>query len=229
MRDIVIVGTGDQARTAFVYLSEDSSHRVVAFAVHAAHITTPELLGMPVLPLERITETHPPSNYSLFVAIGFQEATRLRTAIYDECHALGYDFISYVSSRASCCGDLKHGKNCFIGDLVGIQPFVKMGDNVVVSSGSLIGHDVSIGDHVFMGPGVVIPGGVTIGANCLIGANSTFRNGITVASDCVIGAGALIMNNTRPQQIQVPKGTKPLPMKAGALANVIGSRKSSPS
>lgn len=36
MKRVVIFGGGDQARTAYVYLSEDSPHEVVAFTAHDA-------------------------------------------------------------------------------------------------------------------------------------------------------------------------------------------------
>ena len=227
MRDVVIVGSGDQARVAHFYLSEDSPYRVAAFAVHAAHINGRELLDLPLLRLEEIAQTHPPTDYDLFVAIGFQEATDLRAAIYDECRDLGYEFVNYVSSCASCCRDLQFGNSCFIGDLVCIQPFTKLGNNVMISSGTVIGHDVAIGDHVFIGPGVVILGRVTIGKRCFIGGNATLRNGVNIADHCIIGAGALILNDTRPEQVLIPKGTKRLPIKTGAFSKAMRSRKSS--
>lgn len=40
MRDIVIFGNGDQARTAFIHLSKDSQYSVAAFTAPAAHIST---------------------------------------------------------------------------------------------------------------------------------------------------------------------------------------------
>ncbi|MGI9510095.1 MAG: acetyltransferase [Geminicoccaceae bacterium] len=227
MRDVVIFGNGDQARTALVYLAEDSPYNVVGFTAHERFIRQPELLGLPVFPFEAIAESHPPSDCDLFVAIGFEDNNHRRAVIFDECRAMGYELVSYLSTRASYWGDLKHGENCLIGELTALQPFVEIGNDVVISCGTMIGHDARIGDHVFIGPGVTIPGGVTIGAYSFLGANATLRNGITIGERCIVGAGALILNDAADEEVRVPKSTKLSPLKSSALAKFMGRRRSS--
>ena len=50
------------------------------------------------------------------------------------------------------------GENCFIFEDNTIQPFVKIGDDVVLWSGNHIGHHAEIGDHCFISSHVVISG-----------------------------------------------------------------------
>jgi UDP-3-O-[3-hydroxymyristoyl] glucosamine N-acyltransferase len=88
------------------------------------------------------------------------------------------------------------GDNCFVFEANVIQPFVTIGNDVVLWSGNHIGHDVTIEDHVFIASHVVVSGNATIGARSFVGVNATFRDGVTVAPDCVIGAGASIMKDT---------------------------------
>jgi sugar O-acyltransferase (sialic acid O-acetyltransferase NeuD family) len=206
---VVLFGTGDFARVAYAYLRDDSPHEVVAFTVHERYIDLPELLDLPIVPFERVHESHPPGEHELFVAIGFSGVNRRRAEIYDECKSRGYELTTYVSSRAVVAGDVELGDNCFIFEANVIQPYVRIGADVVLWSGNHIGHDTSIGNHCFIASHVVISGNVDIGAYTFVGVNATVRDGVTIAPRCVIGAGALIMKDTVEGGLYSVPGTQP--------------------
>jgi len=207
VKPVIIFGTGDYARIAKVYLDSDSPYEVVAFAVDEAYRDREELLGVPVLPAERLVDTHPPSDFALLVAIGYSRVNKARRSVYERQEGLGYELISYVSSAAQLVTDVEIGENCFVFEANVIQPFVRIGDNVVIWSGNHIGHDSTIGSHCFIASHAVISGNVTIGESCFVGVNATVRDGVTIASDCVIGAGALIMKDTAQGDVYVPRRT----------------------
>lgn len=217
MSDVVVFGTGDFARMARIYLDEDSPHEVKAFAVHERYLESEELEGLPVVPFERLEETHPPGSFEMFVAIGFSRVNEARAEIYEECRARGYRLITYVSSRAMPAGELQIGDNCFVFEGNVIQPNVRIGNDVILWSGNHIGHDATIGDHCFIASHVVVSGNVTIGESCFVGVNATFRDGITVAPKCVIGAAALIMKDTVEGGVYAVRGTEPRDVKSWDL------------
>jgi sugar O-acyltransferase (sialic acid O-acetyltransferase NeuD family) len=217
MSNVVIFGIGDFARVARVYLDEDSEHRVVAFTVHERYTESTELEGIPVVPFETLTETHPPSEHAMLVAIGFSGVNRLRREIYEASKSLGYTLISYVNSKATYWGTLQLGDNCFIFEENVIQPNVRIGNNVILWSGNHVGHDSTIEDHCFIASHVVISGNVTIGESSFVGVNATFRDGITVAPRCVIGAGTLIMKDTEEGAVYSVRGTEPIAKKSWEL------------
>ncbi len=217
-KPVVIFGAGDFARLAAHYLSVDSPHEVVAFAVDEQYIPEGgELRGLPVVAAETLTETHPPDAYAMFVAIGFSRVNRARAEVYDACKARGYELISYVNSRAIQWGEIEVGENTFIFEANVIQPFVTIGNDVVLWSGNHIGHDTTIGDHVFVASHAVISGNCTIGDECFIGVNATFRDGVTVAPRCVIGAGAVIMRDTQEGDVYAVRGTEVFPKRSWEL------------
>lgn len=208
MSDVVIFGIGDYARIAGLYLEQDSPHDVVAFTAHRDYIDRDELNGLPVVAFEELAERHPPGDVQMLVAAGFSKVNRVRSAIYEECKARGYGFITYVHSRATVWHDVPIGENTFIFENNVVQPGVSIGANVVLWSGNHIGHDTTIGDHCFIASHAVISGNVTIGDHCFVGVNATFRDGITVAPSCVIGAGAVIMRDTEDGDVlSVPRTT----------------------
>jgi sugar O-acyltransferase (sialic acid O-acetyltransferase NeuD family) len=200
-KKIVLFGIGDFARVASVYLAKDSPHEVAAFTVHDAYRTTSELLGKPVVPFEQLTELYPPANFALFVAMGFSRLNKPRAEIYEAARAKGYELITYVNSRAAVWGEHEIGANCFVFEQNVIQPFVKIGNNVILWSGNHVGHDAVIGDHCFIASHVVISGNARIGPNCFLGVNATIRDGVTIGAESIIGAGALVLKDVPPQSV----------------------------
>jgi sugar O-acyltransferase (sialic acid O-acetyltransferase NeuD family) len=199
--DVVIFGAGDYARIASVYLEEDSEHKVLAFTVDGKYRDREDLLGKPVLDFGDMQRSHPPDRVKLLVAIGFSGLNRGRTAVYERCKELGYEFITYVSSRAYQMGHIEIGENTFIFEANVLQPFVRIGNNCVLWSGNHIGHDSTIDDNCFIASHVVISGNCRIGHSCFVGVNATFRDGVHVAPRCLIGAGATILKDTQEGEV----------------------------
>jgi sugar O-acyltransferase (sialic acid O-acetyltransferase NeuD family) len=194
--DVVIFGTGDFAQLASVYLDRDSAWKVAAFTVHHQYVRAEELLGRPVVEFESLERHYPPDRYRMLVAVGFTRVNAGRAELYRACKVRGYDLISYVSSDAMVLGEISLGDNCFVFEGNVIQPFVRIGNDVVIWSGNHIGHHSTIEDHCFIASHAVIAGRVRIGAYSFVGINATIRDGVTVAARCVIGAGALILHDT---------------------------------
>jgi sugar O-acyltransferase (sialic acid O-acetyltransferase NeuD family) len=212
--EVVIFGTGDYARIASAYLEEDSPHKVLAFAVDDRYKDRDDLYGKPVLAFEAMITTYPPDRVKLLVAIGYSGLNRRRTEVYERCKALGYQFVTYVSSRAYQTGHIEVGENTFIFEANVLQPFVHIGDNCVLWSGNHIGHDSTVGDHCFIASHVVISGNCTIGHSCFIGVNATFRDGVRVAPRCLIGAGAVILKDTEEGDVYSVRRTQPRELKS---------------
>jgi sugar O-acyltransferase (sialic acid O-acetyltransferase NeuD family) len=208
-KPVVIFGITEFAQVAKVYLEADSPYEVAAFTVDQHYITEPSLLGTPIVPFETLQKNYPPDRYAMYTAIGFSKVNKVRESIYQRCKTAGYEMITYVNSKAMSWGQIEIGENCFIFESNVIQPFVKIGNNVVLWSGNHIGHHSTIEDHCFIASHVVISGGCTIGQNTFIGVNATFRDHITVGPYNVIGAGAVIMGDT-PERA-VFKGKKDSP------------------
>jgi sugar O-acyltransferase (sialic acid O-acetyltransferase NeuD family) len=217
MSKVVIFGIGDFGRIAHRYLAADSPHEVVAFTAHREYVDRTELGGLPVIPFEELAHTHPPGEVSMLVAAGFSRVNQVRSEIFATCKDRGYQFITYVSSRAMVWDDVPLGENTFIFEANVVQPGVEIGADVVLWSGNHIGHDTTIGDHCFIASHAVVSGNVTIGDHCFVGVNATFRDGVTVAPRCVIGAGALIMRDTEEGGVYSVPGTKPHTLKSWEL------------
>jgi len=124
--NVVLFGTGDFARAARVYLDADSPHEVVAFTVHERYREATTLEGLPVVAFEEMAERYPPDANAMFVAIGFSGVNEARASVYTECKNVGYELISYISSKALVMGDPPVGDNTFVFDMRATK-FVNVG------------------------------------------------------------------------------------------------------
>lgn len=206
MAKLVIFGSGVIARMAHYYFTRDSEHEVVAFTVDKEYRQADTFLDLPLVPFEELASSYSPGGeYKMFVGLGYARMNKVREEKYHLAKASGYELVSYVSSRCSFLTDHPVGDNCFILEDNTIQPFVKIGNNVMLWSGNHIGHDAIIEDHCFLASHVVVSGFVRIGNNCFIGVNATLRNSITIAPETLIGAGAVIMKDTVAKGVYLPQ------------------------
>ncbi len=191
MADIVIFGLLDTAELAHYYLENDSEHNVVAFTVDREYRTVDTFKGLPVIDFEVIEKEYPKEDYCLFAPMTGKGMNKLRASVYQRGKTLGYTFISYVSSKATIF-DNEIGENCFILEDNTIQPFTKIGNNVVLWSGNHIGHHGEIKDHVFFTSHVVMSGHCIIESYCFFGVNATIRDYSHIAEGTLLSMGACL-------------------------------------
>jgi sugar O-acyltransferase (sialic acid O-acetyltransferase NeuD family) len=151
----------------------------------------------------------------VFVAAVYTQMNRLRTRLSQAARAKGYRLASYHSSRAFVWHNVKFGEHCFVFENNVIQPFVEVGNNVVLWSGNHIGHHSVIGDNCFISSHVVLSGYVEVGRNCFLGVNSCVANNTRVAADCWIGPGVTITQDT--EEGKLYPAAKAGPSKVGSL------------
>jgi len=205
MAKVVVFGVSQWAELAHFYLTHDSPHDVVAFTLDRDYIEATEYKGLPVVPFDELEKNYPPSDFKLFIPMSFKRMNHVRAEKYANAKERGYELISYVSSKATTFPDFQCGDNCFIFEDNTIQPFVKIGSNVVMWSGNHIGHHSTIKDHVMITSHVVISGCCTIEPYCFFGVNATVRDETVIARETLVGMGVTILKDT--QEFEVYKAT----------------------
>lgn len=199
-RKLVLLGDSAFAEVAYEYFTHDSVYEVVGFSVESAYLKRDLLFGLPVVPFETLQDTYAPGEHWFYAALVYTDANRLRARLYGEAKARGFRPASYISSRAFVWRNAAIGEHCFVFENNVVQPFTKIGDNVVLWSGNHIGHHSRIGSHCFVSSHVVVSGFVTIGEYGFLGVNSTFANNLSVGDRCLIGAGALVLGDVPDDQ-----------------------------
>jgi sugar O-acyltransferase (sialic acid O-acetyltransferase NeuD family) len=213
VKSIILFGVGDIAQLAHYYFENDSNFRVRAFTVDRQYLVE-SFEGKPVVAFDELAKKFPPSQFDLFIAISYKNLNKVRESKYNVAKALGYNLVTYLSSRCSYLSQFKPGDNCFILEDNTIQPFVRIGNNVTLWSGNHIGHHSKIDDHNFISSHVVVSGHCHIESNCFLGVNSTLHNDVTISRNNIIGAGATITKSTKQSEVYIPSKSSIFPKRS---------------
>lgn len=216
-KPLVIYGNGTVAEAVHFYFTHDTEFEVVAFTVDQAFLKEGDLLGLPIVPFDRIMSAYPPSEFDMFIGVGHVHINRVRAAKYAQAKELGYDLVNYISSRSITWPGLELGDNCKVGAGSSVSPYVRLGNNVIIGGGSSVGHHTVVKDHCSLAPRAAIAGNVIIEPYCLIGANATIRDRVTIARECVIGAGAVILEDTVERGVYLGSPAERLPINSDRL------------
>ena len=83
-----------------------------------------------------------------------------------------------------------------------------IGDYTKLDTHVHVSHDVKIGKNVEIAAGTMIGGFATIGDKTFIGLNSTIRNRITIGDNCFISMGSIVEKDVNPNSIVMASASK---------------------
>lgn len=195
-RPVVVFGNLASASLARFVLEHDSPYRVEAFTVDADYCDAAEFEGLPLVPFETLERHYGPAEVRLLIPMGYQKINGIRRARFESALARGYDFISYVSSRASTWPGVAIGRNVLVYEHAILQPYSAIGDNAIVRSGAHVSHHCRIGAHAFIAAEVAMGGKVAVGEQAFLGVGAVIVDSIAIAPRSFVGAGAVVIAPT---------------------------------
>jgi sugar O-acyltransferase (sialic acid O-acetyltransferase NeuD family) len=207
-KPVVIFGASQYADVVYYYLTNDAGLRVVAFTVDPEFVVEPTMNGLPVVPANTLARDFPPDRFAMFIAVGPEllqalvgrdQINRARADRFASAQAMGYELVSYISSRAIVSADLVYGPSTFITENSAVMPRVRLGKNVSLW-GANIGHHCTLHDHVMVS-GATLGGTVDVGEQTFIGLNAAVRERVRIGKRNIIGMGAIILLDTEDDRV----------------------------
>jgi sugar O-acyltransferase (sialic acid O-acetyltransferase NeuD family) len=209
-KPLIIFGTGKIAEVVTYYAMNECGFTVAAYTVDGAHQQSDTFLGKPVVVFERLSSLYPPEQYDMFVAVGYHDLNRLRSKKCEEARKVGYKLVSVVSPKTNLPLNVVHGDNCFIMPPCIVHPCVRLGSNVFVWSGAMIGHHSDVGDHCWFTSNCNIGGNVVMGQNCFVALNATVGHSVHIGSQCFLGANTLVTKGLADEGVVIAESSKPI-------------------
>lgn len=200
MTDVIIFGTRENSEVLAYYIKKDSGKRFIGFAVDGEYLQEDRLFGHPVIAYEDLKSNQGRENLELMAPLSPEGMNRKRETVFNRLKQDGFKLGSYISSKANVYTD-DIGENTFVLEGNVLQPFVKVGSNVLLWSGNHIGHHTTLANHVTITSHVVVSGRCNICSYSYLGVNSTIRDGLTVAEGTYLTMGANLNVNTEPWSV----------------------------
>ncbi|HSJ03227.1 MAG TPA: hypothetical protein VK956_12275, partial [Verrucomicrobium sp.] len=85
MKPLIIFGCGDLGQIAQCYFEEDGNRQVAAFTVDAPEAGISTLHGKPLISFATLVQDCPPTDFDLFVAIGYSKLNQGRAEVFRRC------------------------------------------------------------------------------------------------------------------------------------------------
>jgi sugar O-acyltransferase (sialic acid O-acetyltransferase NeuD family) len=207
---LIIFGVGKIAEVIHYYASNECKFEVAAFTVNKQYLDVESFQGLPVVSFENIENTYPPDQYDMFIAIGYHDLNKVRENRCKEAISKGFNLVSIVSPRSNLPANVVHGWNCFIMPPAIIHPCVKLGNNVFIWNGAMVGHHSIIEDHCWLTSCCNISGNVHFGSNVFMAVNATVGHSVKIGKNCFLGANTLITKDLEEEKVVIAESSKPI-------------------
>lgn len=195
-KKLIIFGAGVLGHLAYEWFTKDSDYDVVAFTTEKEYLTGDKFCGLDVVDFADIEKKYPPTEYEMYVALGWYHLNRNRKKFYDLAKAKGYKLATYISSTVFVGPGFSVGDNCFIMENCVLQLDVTIGNNVTLWSACCVEHYSKIEDNCTMAARAVVAGNSVVGAYSFVGVNASVADNVVIAPDNFIGMATAIRKST---------------------------------
>jgi len=146
-----------------------------------------KLLGLPVL--GSIADLAIIAHDAVVVAIG---DNAVRHKLYEQLRMQGERFITACHPEAVIASDVIIGPGTMVCAGVVVNTCTEIGANVILNTGCSVDHHNRIGNHTHIAPGARLGGEVVVSEGTLVGIGATVINRRCIGAWSIIGAGSVV-------------------------------------
>lgn len=100
-----------------------------------------------------------------------------------------------IASDASIGREAVIGAGTFVGHQAHVGPLAKVGQGVILNSGSIVDHESTIGDFAHVSVNTTVAGRCRVGRYVFLGAGAVIIDGVSVCDNAIIGAGTTVISD----------------------------------
>ncbi|WP_294139817.1 sialic acid O-acetyltransferase [Culturomica massiliensis] len=196
MKNLIIIGAGGMGRTVYDLANESVGYGE-DFSIKGFLDDNLQVLdGFEHYPplLGRICEYIPQQNDVFISSIG----GNCRVGCTETIEAKGGKFVNIIHKTARIGTNVKMGHGNLIGAFVSIGADVCIGNYNMIQSYTVIGHDARIGNEVRIDTQVVCVGGIIVEDEVSIHTHAVISHNVIVGQGAKVGACSFVMRKVKP-------------------------------
>ena len=205
MKKVILAGNAITANILYGYLILDSRYEVVALTVDDQFVTRGGIANLETIPISRLINDKNPHDYSIIMAMGYNDLNKSRESMYTRLKKMGYRVETYIHPDAKVYTDYPLGNGSVILPSAVIEPHVRLGENSMVWANVTLAHHSKVAENCWIASGAVISGKACVKRNSFIGVNATVVNEVVIEEYNIVGAGALITKNTKQNTVHLAR------------------------
>lgn len=193
MKQLIIIGAGGMGRTFYDMARESIGYGESYTIKGFIDDNLAALDGFENYPpmLGKICDYQPSADEVFVCSIG----GAARRKCMEEIIARGGSFLTMIHKTARIGNNVHLGKGCLVGAFTTIAADAYIGDYNFIQSNMIIGHDAVIGDWNRIDSHVMIIGGIHIGNENMIHSAAVINHEVTIGNNCHIGACSFVTRN----------------------------------
>jgi sugar O-acyltransferase (sialic acid O-acetyltransferase NeuD family) len=190
--ECIIIGAGTYGQVFAEYLK--SYFNIIGFIDDNPDLNKTKIKNLEVLGDLNYLLKNIDKNIHLFVPIG---NPIIRKQILDKVRNVGFKTPNFLHNSCNIDNSVSLGfQGVYILQSVVVMPLCEIGNDVILSSGTVISHHTTISEGVFISFGVNVGASLFIDTCAFVGVGSTIITGVTrVGCKSLIGAGAVILKD----------------------------------
>ena len=191
--NVVIVGAGGHGRVVLEILRRAGTHTPIGFIDADTSRAGTQLDGLPILgPVNMLPKLRRQDVRGAIIAIG---DNRVRATYAELVLQSSLELVNAIHPAAIVSPTVRMGVNIVIaaGSIVGTD--VHLAESAIVNTGAIVDHECRIGQAVHVSPGVVLAGRVQVEEGAFIGIGARVIPCMKVGSHSTIGAGAVVIED----------------------------------
>src|SRR2546421_813847 len=185
--NVVIIGAGGHGRVVLDALRAIGKFHILGFIDADTGKSGGEVMGLPILgPIHLLQKLRKQDVRGAIVAIG---DNRIRRTYADQVIESGLELISAIHPSAVISPSARIGRDVLVaaGGIVGSE--ARIGDDVIINTGAVVDHECVIGRAAHIGPAAALAGRVEVGEGAFIGIGAKVVPCMKIGANAMVGAG----------------------------------------
>lgn len=195
MKKLVIIGAGGMGRTIYDIARECTGHNSVFRIKGFIDDNLNALDGFTEYPpiLGSISDYIPQENDVFTFSIGGES----RFKCIEEIRSRGARFVNLIHHTARIGSNVKMGAGNIIGAFASLGADCQIGDYNMIQSYTVIGHDAKIGNFNRIDTHVTCVGGIEIKDNTTIHTSAVINHKVTIGNNAKVGACSFVIRKVK--------------------------------
>lgn len=148
--------------------------------------------------------------YSFINTIYKVDGMQHRIALFEGLAIPDEQLARFIHPQAYVAPNVTVGAGCVVMANASVSSAVRLGRNVRVMNGAMVGHDNNIADHAFFAANACIGSHLEVGTAAYFGLNCTVGGKLNVGPFAVIGMGSVVTKHVEPYAIVAGNPAKTL-------------------
>ena len=198
MKDIYIFSAGPGGRDLYQLINDinkiKKTWNVLAYVDNDEKLQQGRIDGLKVLKPENLDSRDNQSSYGV---CGILDPHLRMKIINNEIVANGIKIPSLIHPKSVIASDFIPNDGLIVFSGVNISYNVEIDRHVLISFGSLVGHDCSIGKYSSLLPASIMDGQCKLGESSILGSGAMLHPGVTVGSNSIVGMGTVVLDDVQ--------------------------------